>query len=227
MANPTEPQRHTQPDGIGRYQAYLRRRRRPYLIVKRLVDLVAGVAGLVVLSPLMILIGVAVLVDSGRPVLYQGVRTAEGGGTFRILKFRTMVTGAEKPGGDTTAYNDPRVTRMGRVLRRFKLDELPQLWNVVRGEMSLVGPRPELPVYTSKYRGVERAILAVTPGITDFSSLEFRSLDRRVGSVDADGAFEREVLPVKNRLRLQYVRSASLGTDLLILIRTLATLFRP
>jgi lipopolysaccharide/colanic/teichoic acid biosynthesis glycosyltransferase len=128
-----------------------------------------------------------------------------------------MVVDAESQGGGTTALDDPRVFSLGRRLRRAKLDELPQLLNVILGEMSLVGPRPELPRYTDRYDAEQRAILSVRPGITDYSSIRFSSLDTIVGSKDADRSFEEFVLPEKNRLRLEYVRTRSFLGDLRIL----------
>ena len=153
-------------------------------------------------------------------MLYGGLRTGRDGRPFFILKFRTMVVNAERMGGGTTALNDPRIFPFGRVLRRSKLDELPQLYNVLRGEMSLVGPRPELPAYTDRYTPEEKMILSVPPGITDYSSIQFSALDEIVGERDADQAFEQLVLPEKNRLRLEYVRTRSFWVDITILVRT-------
>jgi lipopolysaccharide/colanic/teichoic acid biosynthesis glycosyltransferase len=193
----------------------------PYRFVKRAFDLAAAVAGLAVLSPLLVAVGVAVKLDSLGPMLYLGTRTGRGGKPFRMLKFRTMVTDAERIGGPSTGLGDPRVTRVGRFLRRCKLDELPQLVNVVRGEMSLVGPRPEVPQYTAEYQGDELLILAVKPGITDFASLEFIRLDEALGSDEPDRVYEEKVRPVKNALRVRYAREQSFRTDLSILLRTL------
>ena len=135
-----------------------------------------------------------------------------------------MVPGAENLGGPSTAKNDPRLTALGRILRRFKLDEWPQLINVLRGEMSIVGPRPQVSKYTDLYEGELLEILAVRPGITDYASIEFLSLDAILGDVDVDEYYMNVVEPQKNRLRLKYVREASLFTDLKIIAMTAVTM---
>jgi lipopolysaccharide/colanic/teichoic acid biosynthesis glycosyltransferase len=196
-----------------------------YVVAKRTVDILASAVGLVVLSPALLLIGVAIVIDSPGPILYVGERTGLHGRRFGIFKFRTMFVGSER-GPRTTAHDDTRITRVGRVLRRWKLDELPQLMNVLRGEMSLVGPRPELPYYTDQYRGDELLILTVAPGITDLASLEFRHLGEIVGSRDVDRAYEERVYAVKNRLRIQYVRERGFFYDLRLIARTVAAIFR-
>jgi lipopolysaccharide/colanic/teichoic acid biosynthesis glycosyltransferase len=188
---------------------------------KRGFDVIAAAASLVLLSPVYLAIAFAILLAEGPPVLYRGVRTGRGGQQFRILKFRTMVVDAEREGGGSTSKNDPRVTRIGHVLRRYKLDELPQLLNVLVGEMSIVGPRPELPMYTDLYDARERQILTVRPGITDFASLEFIQLADVLGPENADAVYEREVMPRKNALRLRYVQQQSFRTDLLLIAKTL------
>jgi len=188
--------------------------------LKRLLDVQASAVGLVVVSPVLIGVALAVRADSDGPILYRGLRAGRGGEPFHILKFRTMTPDAERVGGTTTAADDPRITRVGAFLRRYKLDELPQLMNVLRGEMSLVGPRPEVLEYANAYTAEERDILSVTPGITDWSSLEFIDLQSHVGGDDADEVFRNEVLPRKNELRLKYVREQSLINDLRILSRT-------
>jgi len=177
---------------------------------------------LLLVWPVLILVALAVLLDSGLPVFYTAERGGFGGQPFRIFKFRTMVRNAEELGGGTTAMNDIRITRVGRFLRKTKLDEFPQIFNVLRSEMCFVGPRPELLKYTENYRGLERYILAVRPGITDFSSLEFIDLAAIVGSGDADSAYEQHVLHRKNALRLEYVAKLSLATDARIFALTVA-----
>lgn len=195
-------------------------------MAKRLFDLAIAIPSLVLLSPLLLAIAAAVRLDSPGPALYRGIRTGLNGRPFRILKFRTMRPDAELVGGGSTARDDRRVTRFGRVLRRFKLDELPQLVNVILGDMSLVGPRPELPQYTREYAGEERLILTVRPGITDYASLEFSQLGDILGNDDPDGVYETKVKPVKNALRVKYVREHTLLEDLRILLRTFLTVVR-
>lgn len=190
-------------------------------MLKRLFDLAAAATGLVVLSPVLLVIAGLVRMSSPGPVFYRGVRAGRGGVPFRIYKFRTMVSDAERIGGGSTAKDDPRITPIGRVLRRHKLDELPQLLNVLVGDMSLVGPRPELMQYASEYSGDERLILTVRPGITDLASLEFIQLGDILGNEDPDRVYEERVKPIKNALRVRYVREQSFLGDIRILLRTL------
>jgi len=191
------------------------------LAIKRAMDVVLSLAILAVIWPLLCLVAFAVRLSGPGPVFYRGVRTGLHGKPFRIFKFRTMVSDAEKRGGPTTGTDDPRVTRVGRFLRRTKLDELPQFLNVLSGDMSLVGPRPEVPEYTSRYAGEELTILSVKPGITDYASIEFADLDDLVGRDDPDEYFRRHILPRKNELRVKYVKNRSLAEDMRILGRTL------
>jgi lipopolysaccharide/colanic/teichoic acid biosynthesis glycosyltransferase len=189
-------------------------------MLKRLFDLLVCIAASPVLIPAFGIIALLIKVDSRGAVFYLGIRTGRFGRPFKIFKFRTMILDAEQLGGGTTALNDPRVTRVGRVLRKYKLDELPQIFNVIKGDMSLVGPRPELPEYTRKYQGEEKIILTVRPGITDYCSVAYSSLDEHVGEVEADAVFEERILPEKNRLRIRYVREQSFKTDLIIITKT-------
>jgi lipopolysaccharide/colanic/teichoic acid biosynthesis glycosyltransferase len=191
---------------------------------KRLFDVLASLVGLIVLSPLLAAIAIGVRSSSPGPIFYRGVRTGLHGKPFRIVKFRTMVEDAAGRGGPSTGLNDPRVTRFGAFLRRYKLDELPNLFCVLAGRMSIVGPRPEVPQYTGLYEGDEKLILSVRPGITDLSSVRFIDLASHIGETDVDANFEARVLPVKNRLRVQYVREWSFWNDLKIIGRTLAGL---
>ena len=196
------------------------------MIAKRIFDFVVASLLLVLTAPIWFVIILGILYYSPGPVLYRGLRAGRGGRTFRILKFRTMVIDAERKGGGTTALNDCRIFPFGLQLRYTKLDELPQLLNVLSGEMSLVGPRPELTVYTDRYTAEERLILSVRPGITDYSSIRFSSLDEIVGNRDADRVFEEKVLPEKNQLRLKYVRDRSFCGDLHIMGLTVYCVFR-
>jgi lipopolysaccharide/colanic/teichoic acid biosynthesis glycosyltransferase len=195
--------------------------------VKRVFDVVTAAAVLAVSAPLLAAIALLIRWDSSGPVLYRGVRIGRGGRTFRMLKFRTMVVDAEARGGPSTADDDPRITRVGRWLRRYKLDELPQFVNVLRGEMSIVGPRPEVPQYAALLTGDERAILSVRPGMTDWASIwdvdEGRVL---AGSADAERKYLEEIRPQKVRLQLKYVQEQSLATDLRIIAQTVARLAR-
>jgi len=188
--------------------------------VKRLLDFTLSAVVLFCIWPLLVIIAVLVKFSSPGPVFYQGVRSGLHNSTFRILKFRTMVVNAEQLGGPTTGTDDPRVTRIGALLRKTKCDELPQFINVLVGDMSLVGPRPEVLDYTRLYAGEERLILSMRPGITDYASIEFADLDDRVGSMDPDRYFREYILPHKNALRVRYVKEWSLKSDFLILWAT-------
>ncbi len=191
---------------------------------KRVFDFCCALVGLIVLSPLLGLIALLVWLDSGLPILYRGERTGYRGQLFRISKFRTMVQNAERLGGPSTGQDDPRITRAGQYLRKYKLDELPQLLNVLKGEMSLVGPRPEVPQYTCLYSGDEKLILTVRPGITDYASLHFIHLDQVLGRDRPDMVYEQEVRPIKNALRVKYVKERTFYKDIVILLKTVGKL---
>jgi lipopolysaccharide/colanic/teichoic acid biosynthesis glycosyltransferase len=181
--------------------------------IKRLLGLVIAIILFLILLPVLLIIALAIVLDSGTPILYKADRGGYGGKTFQIYKFRTMVKDADKIGGGTTALNDSRITKIGHFLRKTKLDEVPQLINIIKGEMSFVGPRPELLRYTSQYDGIEKYILKVRPGITDFSSIEFINLDEIVGGDNADEMYEKYVLKRKNLLRIKYVATISFLVD--------------
>ncbi|MDB4366024.1 sugar transferase [Pirellulales bacterium] len=187
---------------------------------KRLIDILLAVIGLVFIWPILLACAVAVKLSSPGPVLYLGKRTGRYSIPFKIFKFRSMREDAERTGGTTTGKNDTRITSVGKFLRKYKLDELPQLFNVLRGEMSFVGPRPEVAEYTDMYSPEEQEILSVRPGITDLSSLTFSDLQSHVGSENPDEAFRRYVLPQKNRLRLKYAREHTISMDFIILMKT-------
>jgi len=195
-------------------------------MAKRLFDVCAASLGLFALSPFLLLVALAVALDSSGPVLYRGWRTGFEGKPFRIFKFRTMVVGAEAM-GTTTSLRDPRVTRIGAVLRRWKLDELPQLLNVLLGDMSLVGPRPEVEEHTALYTPEERAILSVRPGITDLASIRFVRLAEELGAEDAHAVYVNRLRAEKNAMRLKYVRERSFLGDLAILFQTFRAILRP
>ena len=196
-----------------------------YPTVKRAFDIAVAGVGLIALSPVLAVFAIAVKLTSAGPVLYRGERVGLNGRHFRILKFRTMSADAERF-GTTTTLGDPRITRVGRLLRRYKLDELPQLINVLRGEMSLVGPRPEVEEHTREYSVEEQRILTVPPGITDYASIRFAALDEVLGSENAHEVYVTRVRSEKNKLRLLYVDNRSFGEDLRIIGRTIAAVAR-
>lgn len=188
---------------------------------KRLFDFIAAALGLALAAPLLMLIALIVKLFSPGPVLYRGTRVGLGGELFAMLKFRTMVVNAEALGGSATAADDPRLTAFGKFLRRCKLDELPQLLNVLAGNMSVVGPRPEVPKYVNLYSPKEKAILTVRPGITDWASI-WNSNEAAVlqGSREPEKTYEELIRPTKLALQLLYVRNHSLPIDLKILFHT-------
>lgn len=193
---------------------------------KRILDLVIAAVLFVPVLPLYLLIGAAILIDDGPPILYRPLRGGYRGRSFRICKFRTMVKNADQIGGGTTAEHDPRITRVGRVLRKTKLDETANMISILRGTMSFIGPRPELLRYTEQYQGAEKEILEVRPGITDYSSIQFINLDEIVGSEDADAMYEKLVLKEKNALRVQYAETVSFSTDVRLFFQTIAAVFQ-
>lgn len=193
--------------------------------MKRFVDVFAALFGLLLMAPVLVFIALAVRIDSEGPALFRQTRVGRDGRTFQILKFRSMYHAyhGRDSGAQITAAEDPRITRFGALLRRSKLDELPQLINVLRGDMSLVGPRPEVPRYVAMYPPDARAeILSVRPGITDEAAIEFRDESEILGrSVDPERAYIEEILPRKIQLYRDYVRHRSLLSDLMIILRTL------
>jgi lipopolysaccharide/colanic/teichoic acid biosynthesis glycosyltransferase len=191
-------------------------------VLKRLYDLAFSAVGLAVLSPLLILVGIAVKCSDGGPVIFRQRRIGQCGRPFYILKFRTMFVNAEHAGLSVTRLGDSRVTPVGRFLRKAKLDELPQLWNVLRGEMSLVGPRPEVPRYVERYTPVQRRVLELKPGITDLATLEFRNEEELLSSAgDVEQFYLTYCVPRKIELNLRYAREANLWRDSQIIFQTL------
>ena len=195
--------------------------------MKRLFDVISAMIGLAVLSPILSIIGLLIKLEDDGPVFYRGERVGRGGKMFKIYKFRTLVIDAERLGGSSTADDDPRITKIGRRLRKYKLDELPQLINVLKGEMSIVGPRPEIKYYTDLYTEEERAILSVRPGITDWASI-WNSDEGAIlaGSEDPDRAYMEQIRPEKVRLQLKYVRERSFMNDLKIILQTFITILK-
>ncbi len=195
-------------------------------MAKRLFDITVSFIGLVVLSPLFLAIAILIKLDSKGPVFYRGERVGKFGKPFKIYKFRTMVVNADKIGGSSTAADDPRLTKIAGFLKKYQLDELPQLINVVKGEMSLVGPRPEVQMYVNMFSKEEEAILSVRPGMTDYASLwDFHEGELLQGSTDPEKTYMEEIRPEKIRLQLKYVREHSLWVDLKIILKTLGKVF--
>jgi lipopolysaccharide/colanic/teichoic acid biosynthesis glycosyltransferase len=186
---------------------------------RRALDVATAAAGLAVLGPVLVGIGALVRLTSPGPALFRQERVGRDGRPFEILKFRTMVAGGQGP--QVTRAGDARVTRVGRLLRRTKLDELPQLVNVLRGDMSLVGPRPEVPRYVAMYTPEQRRVLSVRPGITDWASIAYADEEAVLARYpDLERAYVEEVMPRKLALNLRYLERRGLATDLAILWQT-------
>jgi lipopolysaccharide/colanic/teichoic acid biosynthesis glycosyltransferase len=194
--------------------------------MKRLLDIAVSGAGLVLTSPILLAAAIAVKVETPGSAFYGGHRVGKDGRAFRIFKLRTMRTGADQQGPAVTAGGDPRITTVGRFLRRTKIDELPQLLNVLKGEMSLVGPRPEHPDYVARYTPEQRRVLTVRPGITGPAALAFVDEEEQLRGPDPEAAYLADVTPQKLAVDLEYVDSASVGGDLRILGRTLLVVAR-
>lgn len=197
-------------------------------MAKRCFDWLASSFGLLILSPFLILLAFWIKIDSKGPVFFRQERVGRYGKTFRIHKFRTMVTDAEKRGLQITVGADARVTRIGHFLRKYKIDELPQLIDVWVGHMSLVGPRPEVPRYVNCYpENLRNLVLSVRPGITDKASIEFKDENEILGkSTDPNKSYIEEVLPIKLKYYVEYVKNRTFWGDIFIIFRTFFALIR-
>ena len=196
-------------------------RRRPQLAAKRAMDIVLSAAALCVLWPVFLLIALAIVIDDPGPVFYRQVRVGRGGRPFRIFKFRTMVVDADKKGLSITVGRDSRITRVGAFLRKTKLDELAQLLNVLCGQMSFVGPRPEVPRYVELYTPYQRQVLLVRPGITDYASIAYRNEnDLLAGAKDPERMYIETVMPDKIELNMKYLKEISPLTDIRLILKT-------
>ncbi|GAB5045791.1 sugar transferase [Thermodesulfovibrio sp. TK110] len=190
--------------------------------LKRAFDIIASTSGLIILFPFLLIIAYLIKREDGGPVFYRGLRVGQYSKPFRIYKFRTMVVDAEKIGGPSTADDDPRITRIGKIIRKYKLDELPQLINVLKGEMSFVGPRPEVQQYVDMFTNEEKQILNVKPGITDWASL-WDSDEGAIlaGSPDPEKTYMEKIRPTKLKLQLYYVNNRTFFNDLKIIFLTI------
>lgn len=195
-------------------------------MLKRAFDVLASGAGLIVLSPVLVALALLVKFGSPGPVFYRANRVGLHGQPFQLFKFRSMVVGADKKGPAVTGAGDSRVTPIGKFLRRTKLDELPQLLNVLRGEMSVVGPRPEDPRYVAHYTPEQRAVLNVRPGITSPASVAYRNEEAILTGQDWETTYIQQVMPAKLVIDLEYAHNPSLLRDFQIIFQTLLALFR-
>lgn len=197
-----------------------------YHILKRIFDILASLVVLVLLAPVFLFIAIWILLDSRGGVFYKQTRVGKNGKEFKLLKFRSMRAGADKS-GQLTIGNDDRVTAVGRFIRKTKLDEFPQLLNILAGHMSIVGPRPEVPKYVQLYSTAQKKVLSVRPGLTDYASLEYFDEQKILGqAVDPEKAYIEEVMPKKLALNLKYISEMSLGLDVRLIFRTIGRIFR-
>ncbi|MCW8933010.1 MAG: sugar transferase [Gammaproteobacteria bacterium] len=197
------------------------------MLAKRIFDLILVIPGLLFLSPLFLILALWIKTDSTGPFFFRQERVGKSGRLFQIYKFRTMVFNAESMGARVTVGQDSRITRSGKVLRKYKLDELPQLLNVLKGEMSLVGPRPEVPEYVVHWpEDVRDLVLSVPPGITDFASIEFRNENELLEGVsDPVDEYIRKITPIKLNYYSRYVKERSLTVDISLIFNTLVAIF--
>lgn len=197
-----------------------------YNITKRIFDIISSLIVLILLSWLFIIISIWILLDSGGGVFYRQIRVGKNGKEFGLLKFRSMRTGADKS-GQLTVGNDSRVTAVGKFIRKTKIDEFPQLINIIKGDMSVVGPRPEVPKYVALYKDEQKKVLSVRPGLTDLASLKYFDEQEILGkSNDPEKTYIQEVMPEKLRLNLQYVSERSLILDISLIFKTIVRIFR-
>lgn len=197
-------------------------------MIKRSFDFIGASVGLLLVFPLLVTVAIAIKVGGRGPVFYRQERVGRNGRLFRIWKFRTMTVGADKVGPSITTSGDSRVTRVGRVLRQWKLDEIPQLLNVLVGEMSFVGPRPEVPKYVALYTAEQSRVLDLKPGITDLASVEFRDEEKLLAAAPEPESFYREYcIPKKIELNLQYAAIATVWSDVKLMLRTIGAIARP
>ena len=195
-------------------------------MLKRSFDIFFSFFGLIILSPLFLLIFVMVKTDSRGPVIYKQTRVGKNGKDFSVLKFRSMKQDSESKGLLTVGGKDPRITKTGYFIRKYKLDELPQLINVLKGDMSFVGPRPEVRKYVLLYDEVQKKVLDVKPGITDVASIKYRNENELLeGSEDPETFYIKEIMPVKLKMNLEYINDRSFFKDIKVILNTLKTVF--
>ncbi|WP_281950374.1 sugar transferase [Nitrosophilus kaiyonis] len=195
--------------------------------IKRLIDFILSLIGLILLLPVFIIIAMLIKNEDGGSIFFKQIRVGQNGKFFKIYKFRTMVENAEKIGAQVTKGNDPRITKIGKFLRKYKLDELPQLINVLKGDMSLVGPRPEVPKYVKAYKKEYEDILKVKPGITDYAALEYIDEEKVLKDAkNTEKVYLENILPEKIKYYQKYIHDISFLTDLKLILRTIAEIIR-
>ena len=196
-------------------------------MLKRFFDIIFSLIGLIILFIPLILISLIIVIDSRGGIFYRQVRVGKKGNDFKLFKFRSMRTGADKSGLLTVGGRDNRITKIGYYLRKYKVDELPQLLNVFNGDMSLVGPRPEVRKYVDLYNEQQRKVLNVKPGITDYASIEYSNENEILGKADdPEKVYINEIMPAKLDLNLKYIREQGLLTDLKIIFKTIVKILK-
>ncbi|MBW4863511.1 sugar transferase [Paeniclostridium sordellii] len=196
-------------------------------MIKRIFDIAVSSIGLIVLLPILIVIAILIKLDSKGPVFFKQKRVGKNKKIFEIYKFRTMVTDAEKLGKQITVGADNRITKVGRFIRKYKLDEFPQLINVLKGEMSLVGPRPEVPKYVELYDIYQEQILLVQPGITDYASIKFKNESELLGcSNNPEKSYVEDIMPQKINLNMKYIKNISLFEDIKLVLSTILEILK-
>lgn len=196
-------------------------------MLKRLFDILCSLTGIFLLLPVYVIISLLIIINSGFPVFYFQTRVGKGNRDFKLFKFRTMYTDSDKKGLLTVGGRDPRVTPVGYYLRKFKLDELPQLFNVLFGSMSLVGPRPEVRKYVDMYNAEQKRVLDVKPGITDYASLDYINENELLAKSDSpEQTYINQIMPAKLNLNLKYINEAGIFTDISIISRTISKIIR-
>jgi lipopolysaccharide/colanic/teichoic acid biosynthesis glycosyltransferase len=196
-------------------------------MLKRCFDMTSSLVGLILISPVFLIVPLLIKLDSKGPVFFKQWRIGKNGRQFKIYKFRTMVQDADKMGSQITAGDDLRITKIGKVLRRYEIDELPTLINVLKGDMSVVGPRPEIPKYLKDFDSVKyREVLSVRPGITDLGTITFRDEAKYLNAENYEDIYETEILPQKLDLYLKYIRNRSFWFDVRIILKTIALILK-
>lgn len=204
-----------------KYYYNILQKKKAHLVFKRIFDILVATILVVLLSPAMLIIAVAIKLTSKGPVFYRQVRITQYGKEFRIFKFRTMVTNADKIGTQVTVGNDPRITKVGQKIRKLRLDEIPQLLNIILGDMSFVGTRPEVPKYVKKYNGEMKVTLLMPAGITSEASIEFKDEDKILQGVEnVDQVYIDKVLPIKMTYNIEYINKFKIWYDCKLMIKT-------
>jgi len=196
-------------------------------MTKRLFDIIFSILGILILSPFLIILSISIMLTSAGGTFYKQIRVGKNGKEFKLFKYRTMRIGADKSGSLTVGMRDSRITAIGFYLRKYKLDELPQLFNILLGDMSFVGPRPEVPKYVALYSAEQRAVLKVKPGITDYASIVYSEENELLANTEnPEELYIERILPAKLKLNMRYINEMNLVTDVKVILKTIGKIFR-